>query len=576
MARMARIRGALCALVLCAIAWAGASRLWQTPVYAQDEGEQTVYLPLIVKPGEEESGTAGGSITLNGDSIVFTGAGALVSGSSITITEAGAYTITGSLTDGQVIVDTDDAEDVVLTLAGVDIASATSAPLVITNAEQAVIVLADGTQNRLTDAATYVYANAEEDEPDAALFSTADLEIRGNGSLTVNGNYLDGIASKDGLRITGGVITVNAVDDGIRGRDYVIIEDGALTLNTGADGLKATNDEDAAKGYILVQGGALVVAAAGDAMQAETAVTIDGGTFTLAAGGGSQAVVSADDSAKGIKGTLSVTINGGVFAIDVAEDGIHSDGSIVINGGQMTLATGDDAIHANGSITVNGGSITITKSYEGIESAAITLNNGTIRVVASDDGINAAGDTAGTYTLAVNGGFIVVDAGGDGLDINGSLAMTSGTVIVNGPTQQGNGAIDYDGSFGLSGGFLVAAGSSGMAQAPSSSSSQYSVLVNLGSTQPAGTLFRIQTTAGENILTFAPGKAYQSVALSSDALALGQSYQVWVGGSASGESVDGLYTDPAYTPGSQVAGFTISAIVTVVGGGGGTPPGPRP
>jgi hypothetical protein len=247
---------------------------------------------------------------------------------------------------------------------------------------------------------------------------------------------------------------------------------------------------------------------------------------------------------------------------------------------------------------VNGGHISITKSYEGIESAVITINSGDIHIVASDDGINGAGgkDASGmnpgmrpggqpgrggpgqdTFSasssiyLHINGGYIVVTAAGDGVDINGAIEMTDGVLIVNGPTERMNGALDYDVSFKMSGGIVVAAGSSGMAQVPSASSSQYSVLINLTSIQKAGTLFHIQDSSGKEILTFAPSKDYQSVAFSSPLLVKGATYQVLLGGSASGTVKDGLYQQGTSSNSVKYTSFTISSIVTNIGSGGGRP-----
>ena len=149
-------------------------------------------------------------------------------------------------------------------------------------------------------------------------------------------------------------------------------------------------------------------------------------------------------------------------------------------------------------------------------------------LVVSDDGLNVAGGNDGSginrpggggggfnppdtnYYLYLNGGYIVVDAAGDGIDVNGSIEMTDGVVIVNGPTSSMNGALDYDGSFKITGGFLVAAGSSGMAQAPGNASTQNSLLLNFNSSRQAGSLVHIQSSAGKGILTFAPTKTYQS------------------------------------------------------------------
>ncbi|MBN1372418.1 MAG: carbohydrate-binding domain-containing protein [Anaerolineaceae bacterium] len=512
------------------------------------------------------------AITLNGDSISSDGSGVVVDGSTATITSAGTYSLSGSLTDGQIIVNTKAEALVRLVLNGADLRSTTSSPLYLEKAEEVIIILADGTENFIADGADYTFANAEENEPNAALFSKADLTIAGNGSLTVAGNYNDGIASKDGLLIAGGTITVSAVDDGIRGKDYLVVEGGSLSVEAQGDGLKADNAEDATKGYIDISGGAITVNAGGNALQAETDVIVTGGILSLTAGGGSGSYADADTSMKGIGVGANINIDGGAFTINAADDALNANGNIVINGGTFALATGDDGMHANTSLEINGGSIEISESYEGLESALITLNAGDIWVNANDDGINVAGGVDGSgmgmrpgggqpgqdmfgaasangYYLYIHGGTILVDAGGDGLDVNGAIEMTGGVVLVNGPTNDGNGALDYDAGFNLTGGFFAAAGSAGMAQAPGTNSSQNSVAIFFNGTQPGSTLVSIQNSAGEDLLTFVPTKQFQSLVFSSPDLASGQTYTILLDG-------------------SEYASFTADSVVTTLGTGG--------
>lgn len=524
-------------------------------------------------------------ISLNGSAITSDGDGVTIEGSTATITAAGTYSLSGTLTDGQIIVNTEDEAVVRLVLNGADLSSSTSAPIYIMNAQKAMIVLADNTKNAVSDSLSPVFAAPDVDEPNAAIFSAADLTIAGNGSLTVDGTYNDGIASKDGLIVASGTIAVTAVDDGIRGKDYLVVKDGAITVTAQGDGIKADNAEDATKGYISIQKGVINITAGGDAITAETDVLIMDGQLTLASGGGSQSTVSADASAKGIKGVASVQIDGGTLTIDAADDALHSNGSLTINDGTLALASGDDGLHADATLTVNGGNIDITNSYEGLESAVITVNAGDIQLVSSDDGVNVAGGNDGsgmggrpghgatqdtfTYSgnayLYIRGGTLVVDAAGDGLDSNGAIEMTGGTVLVNGPTEQMNGALDYDGGFNVMGGLLVAAGSAGMAEAPGAYSSQSSLLINYTSPQVAGTLVHIENGAGENILTFAPSKDYQSLAFSSPELAEGAVYTIYTGGSTTGSGTDGWYQDGTYTGGTEYASVTLSEGVTTIG-----------
>jgi hypothetical protein len=530
-------------------------------------------------------------IALNGSSATASGQGVTIDGSTVTITAAGTYDVSGSLADGQIVVNSEGDGIVRLVLNGVELGSSTGAPIYVMSADEAIIVLADNTENSVSDGASTVAGDAEEDAPNAAIFSMADLTIDGNGSLTVDGRTNDGIASKDGLIIAGGTITVNAVDDGIRGKDYVVVEDGEITVNAQGDGLKSDNADDDGKGYVLIEDGVIQITSGNDAIEAQTDVMITGGEIILSAGGGSDSRVAESASAKGILADAAVTIDGGVITISSADDAIHSNGSLVINGGTFILSTGDDAMHADSSLQVNGGQITIIDSFEGLESAIIAINGGEIHISSSDDGINVASGndgsgtnfgpgrggrpgggpgqdafaTSGDYYLSINGGYVYVDADGDGLDINGTIEMTDGVVIVNGPIENMNGALDYDGGFRISGGFLVAAGSAGMAQAPDQSSSQPSLLLNLTSTLRAGTLIQIQSTDGDEILTFAPAKQYQSIAFSSPELANGATYQISYGGSSTGTATDGLYQGGTVSSGTELTSFTVSSVVTTLG-----------
>lgn len=165
--------------------------------------------------------------------------------------------------------------------------------------------------------------------------------------------------------------------------------------------------------------------------------------------------------------------------------------------------------------------------------------------------------------LLINGGFILVDAAGDGLDANGSITMTGGTAIVNGPENNGNGALDYDGSFDMQGGTLIAAGSTGMAQAPSISSAQASINVILPSAV-SNTLVTVKNSAGEEVLSFMPTKSCQSIVISSPELVTGETYSVYYGGTASGTENGGLYTDGTADEGTLLTEFTLSSSVMTV------------
>lgn len=615
----------------------------------------SVKLTDLVSFDEEDAVTAwteadSTAITLSGTSAAVNGAGAVAKDGTVTITEAGIYVLSGTLSDGQIIVDEQAKGTVRLVLNGAQLSNSDSAPIYIKEAGKVVITLQEGTENSVTDGADYVFADAATDEPSAAVFSKADLTINGTGKLTVTGNYNDGITSKDDLKIMSGTLEVKAADDGIVGKDMIAVQDGTVTINAEGDGIKSTNDEDADKGFIAIASGTFDITAGNDGIQAETAAVIDGGTYTMVTGGGNvnaevktgdqggpgmgggrdfgqrpeagsfpdmtdgeagaggtppamdavpptdqapAAAVSTDTAAdsaattetesvstKGLKAGGDLTINGGSFTIDSADDAVHSNSNVSITDGEFEIASGDDGIHADSMTSLSGGTIHITKSYEGIEGGNITISGGEIHVVATDDGVNVAGgndsntDAGGTQgqdqftstgsnMLTISGGTLTVDAAGDGLDSNGSVTMTGGTVIVNGPENSGNGALDYDGTFNMTGGYLVAAGASGMAQAPGEDSTQYSVSVSFTETQQAGTMVHLEDADGKTVLTFTPSKSFQTVVVNSPDLKEG-SYTVYTGGRSTGTAADGLYTGGEYSGGTEFVTFEITGSVTWV------------
>lgn len=516
------------------------------------------------------------TITLNIDSIsVDDENGTTIDETTVTITSAGTYSIKGILEDGQIVVDTNGAEVVRLILNGVNISSTTNAPIYVEGAAKTVIVLADNTENYLTDNGG--------NEDNGALLSRDDLTIYGNGSLTVSGNANDAIRSNDGLIIKSGDITVTSVDDGIRGKNYLVIKGGNITVNSVGDGLKSDNAEKENRGYISIEDGTIdITSTQGDAITAQTDLLVTGGTFTLTSGGGS-AVIPDDVSTKGLKAGVCIVIDDGDFTISSSDDAIHSDDMILINNGTYHIASGDDGIHADTSLEINGGIFVISQSFEGLESTIVTINNGHFQIYASDDGINVAGGDGGDggwwgggggfgppgeFYIYINGGFIYIESDCDGLDSDGYIEMSGGVLIINGPVPGSfpNGAIDYgSGSFKLTGGTLVGVGSSDMVQGPSTSSTQYSVIATFRSPQSANTLVNIQTASGETVLTFSPTKAYQSIIFSSAELATG-SYDLYLGGTSTGTSSYGIYEDGTYSPGTLYISFDISTIVTTIGG----------
>ncbi len=508
-------------------------------------------------------------ITLTGSTATADGEGVTVDGNTITITDEGTYVVTGTLTDGQIVIDAGKKDDVELVLSDASISSSTTAAVYAVKADKLTVTLAEGTDNILSDASAYTYPDAQTDEPTAALYAKCDLTLDGDGTLMVYGNSQNGIVSKDDLKIRSGAITVQAQNNGIRGKDSVEIKGGVITINAGNDGIQSDNTGDEDSGTVLIKGGVVNIVSAHDGIQAQTELTLEGGEISVMAGGGyTTESYSADESYKALKSAGNITITGGTMTANSLDDAIHAAGTVAIEGGVLSLMSHDDGIHADGTVNIKDGTVDIQTSYEGIEGAVVNISGGTVSLLAADDGINAAdtasggqGDSMGGFggtgdtSLQVNfsGGTVYVNAYGDGIDSNGIITMTGGELYVSGPITSQNGALDYDNAFQISGGVLAAAGAAGMAQTPDSSSSQPSVIVYFPQSEAAGSTYLLTDESGNILLSYAPEKEFQCIVFSVPQLKSGSNYQVY-------ESADGTLTGA-----TLLYDFTISDTVTAVG-----------
>lgn len=499
---------------------------------------------------------------------------------SITISDEGVYNLTGTISDGLIRVNTEG--NVKLVLNNVSITNSSGPAIYIENASDVIIELAESSNNYLEDGSSY---SGYETDVIGTIFSHDDITFQGNGTLEAVSNNEDGIVSKDDLKIVNGIYIINSKDDGIRGKDSVYIQNGTFTINSTGDGIKSTNDTETDKGYILIENGTFKINSTLDGIDSQTKLLIQNGTFDITTGGGSSNSSSSDnwgrwgnsnssnsESAKGIKTGDNLVIENGTFNFNTSDDAIHCNNYVGIKSGTLNITSGDDGIHADTELIIDDGEINITKSYEGLEASKITINNGNIDVVASDDGINVAGGNdssamgrpgENSYSsstdniLTINGGSIYVNATGDGIDVNGSAYITGGNVKVDGPTNSGNGTLDYDRVFEVNGGILIAGGSSGMLQSCSSSSSVYNLAITFNSNYSSGDVITIVDSSNNEIVSYESSKSYSSLIVASPKLQKGSSYTVKVNG-------------------ETYKSFTISSITTSIGnnnGMGGNPGG---
>ncbi|MFJ5770541.1 carbohydrate-binding domain-containing protein [Psychrobacillus sp. NPDC093180] len=669
-------------------------------------------------------------ITLNDEATTFDGpGGVIINGQNVEIHTSGIYVLEGSLSDGQITVNTEDTGNIRLILNGVEITSSTNATIDIEQSDKTIISLEKGTENNLTDAISYVYEDEANTEVGAAIFSKDDLVINGTGTLTVNGQYKDGITSRDDLIITGGNINVTAVDDGVVGRDVFAMSNATVNITADGDGVKSSNDEDEGRGNIVLESGYLTVVAQGDGIQAEKEILVIDGEYSIKTGDGSPEVVSSSESGmemgggpgggtmpgmgagrrmdfssmtddeveafienmesmnfpidisteiegmtteeireylttalesmklqdgggmdrqnpegreipedgempgvsakentppektqnsdsrvpvegnteedndtnvdttsqKGIKAGTNLNILDGTITVDTVEDALHSNGDLTIQGGKETLSTGDDGIHADGNVFIAGGDITILKSLEGIEGTNIEISDGSIHLKAADDGVNVNGgssmnemfgafDRTSTTTeteeieeddssiengqLTISGGYLYVDADGDGLDSNTNITMTGGTTIVYGPTENMNGTLDYDGTFLMQGGTLIASGSAGMPLGVSDGSTQNTIMMTFDETLEANTPVTVTNSNGEQIITVAPEKNYQMIVISSPDLELNEETTLSHGGTLTGEVIDGVYTNATTTDPTSSVTYSSTTVMTYLNSSG--------
>lgn len=500
---------------------------------------------------------------------------------SITITDEGVYNLTGAISDGLIRVNTEG--NVKLVLNNVSITNSNGPAIYIENASDVIVEFAESSNNYLEDGSSYL---GYETDVIGTIFSHDDITFQGNGTLEVVSNNEDAIVSKDDLKIVNGNYTITSKDDGIRGKDSVYIQNGTFNINSTGDGIKSTNDTETDKGYILIENGTFKINSTLDGIDSQTKLLIQNGTFDITTGGGSSNSSSSDnwgrwgnsnssnsESAKGIKTGDNLVIENGTFNFNTSDDAIHCNNYVGIKAGTLNITSGDDGIHADAELIIDGGKIDISKSYEGLEAAKVTINNGTINVIASDDGINIAGGNDFSATgrpgensysgstdniLTINGGSIYVNATGDGIDVNGSAYITGGNVKVDGPTNSGNGSLDYDRIFEVNGGTLLAGGSSGMMQGCSSSSSVYNLAITFNSNYSSGDVIMIVDSSNNEIVSYESDKSYSSLVVASPKLQKGSTYIVKVNG-------------------ETYKSFTISSIMTTIGnnnGMGGNPGGP--
>lgn len=481
-----------------------------------------------------------------------------VSGSTVSIKAPGTYIVSGKSEEGQIIVEAGDEDEVQIVLMDAELSCESSAALYVKNAGEVFLTLAEGSYNRLAGGTEYTSSDGT--AIDGVIFSKADFAINGTGSLEIEANYKHGIVSKDDLVITGGKLTIDAVSQCLSGKDSVKILNGTFLLTSSKKAVKSENTEDSALGNIYVAGGNLTIKAEDDAFHASGCIRVDGGTFNIESG---------DDA---FHADQDMEINGGIIEVISCYEGLEAY-RVQINGGDISITASDDAVNAaapgsgegengqepeerqqaggpvppegeappEGKQPPQGGTLPEGKEPpkgemppEGKEPPeGETLPEGKEPPEGKRGGPMGPGggsmENDENAYIKITGGTLLVDAAGDGLDSNGSLFISGGTVLISGPVSNGDGALDYNGDGVITGGTVIALGSSGMAQGFKDSSTQCWIEYKLEETKEAGSTVALTDENGAVLASWTPQKSYSSVVISCPGLQENGTYRLTAG-----------------------------------------------
>ena len=469
--------------------------------------------------------------------------GVSVENGTITITSGGTYRLTGEYS-GQVKIEAAKTDTVRLVLDNAKITNSTGAAINVVSAAEAIIYTAAGTTNTVADEANYTATG--DDDPDAAIYSTANLTLTGEGSLSVKGAYEEGIHTTGGLVIASGTLEVNAANTGIKGKDYVDITGGIVNVTAAQDGIKSTNTDDESLGFTRLSAGSVTVSAGDDGLKAPHTLEISGGTLNI------------EKSNEGIEAQYINILDGDV-TVNSTDDGINaslkdssSDTSSDTTSG--TATTGQQTQqNQNGQVQqapAGGG------AAPGGSQGSTGQNQNMPQPPTDGTMPGGGGGTFEVVDAAINisGGTVTVNAEGDGIDSNGTATFSGGTVTVNGPAAGGNNALDSNGDLLLNGGTVTAGSTADMFEAPSSASTSGYLKITDSSALTQGSTVQVTDSSGTVVANYKiTTSGVQLVLVSNKNIVKGQSYTV----SVTSGSVDAASTTAASGV-SELGSFTAA------------------
>ncbi|WP_249029767.1 carbohydrate-binding domain-containing protein [Tannockella kyphosi] len=457
-----------------------------------------------------------------------------ISDDIITISEEGTYFVSGSLSDGQIVVDASSDDKIQLVLGSICITNQSTAAISILQADKVFITMVSGSFNTLDvtiDESVSVY---EDTIIDGAIFSQDDVTINGDGQLvitTVDGN---GISSKDDLVITSGTYVIEASNNGLEANDNLLIASGDFTITTGGGWQEAP------------------------ATTASSTSMMPGMNSSSSSSSSSS---SESSGGKAIESETLIYIKGGDFYLDSYDDAIHSDYEVIIDDGVFEIMTADDAIHSELNTVINGGTIDITMCYEGVEGQNVFINGGDVCIYSTDDGINVSQsdvvDNDEGIAVTITGGTIYIDSNdeGDGIDSNGSIYITGGMVFIESTDVTTDTSLDYEEDAIITGGTFIGLGSSGLTVENFSETTQGSMLIELSSVTTGSVI--LEDSDGNVILSVEPTKTYEVLIISSPDVEEGETYYLTTGTSTQTiEMSDLIYGESSSSSQNIFGGFS--------------------
>ena len=394
-----------------------------------------------------------GNFTVTSD----TSDGVTQSGSVYTITKAGEYTVAGLLSEGQLIVDAGDEDEVTIVLNGTSITCSSGSPIYVKNASEVKIKSEENSFNEVIDNRTEATEDSSDDAVNAAIYATCDLKLVGKGALVVTGNYNNGIQSKDDLSIKNVIVKVTAVNNAVKGNNAVDIESGnIIAISAKGDGIKTSNsnisNKGNQKGIVTITGGNIDVYAACDGIDAAYVVDISGdGNLNIytdtyseyseevtSSGSSSGTSTSRNSSANKTASANTVSYVAASDTIANAPGGFGGGNAPHMNGSSDRNKTGGDRPGMPGDFNESGNSSGQSYSTKGIKAESeINISGFTINISSTDDGIHANSDSGvletgedGKGTIVINGGSITISSGDDGIHADKQLDVNDGYINV--------------------------------------------------------------------------------------------------------------------------------------------------